>query len=137
MFDGIDFNPGNTQALSFAPSCNGLGGTASPLRLHGALDGEAADGLREMIVALGDFADHDVVLDMSAVGFLDGSGIGMIATLYRRLTKRGLTLSIVGACGQPAHLLRDLGLRRLMGEPRRRPWASWARRTPTLDLAIS
>lgn len=110
---------------------------AAPVRLHGALDGDSVRVLRDMIVALGDFAEHDVVLDLSGVSLLDGSGIGMIASLHRRLRQRGLSLSLVGACGQPADLLRDLGLGRLIGAARRPAWSLWGQRAPAPCLAMS
>lgn len=110
---------------------------AAPVRLHGALDGDTVRTLRDMIVALGDFADHDVVLDLSGVSRLDGSGIGMIATLHRRLRQRGLSLTLVGVCGQPADLLRGLGLHRLIRAARRPAWSFQGQRAPAPCLAMS
>lgn len=120
MFDGIYLGSDHQAIL---PSDGASAGFPSAqVRLHGALDGDGVTMLRDMIVTLGEFAERDVTLDISSVRFLDGAGIGLIAGLYRRLRQRGLRLTIAGASGQPAALLRDLGLGRLLGGSRRAKW---------------
>ncbi len=98
--------------------------TIGETRLHlaGMLDGEAAAALRGPFEALAAGARGDVVLDLSAVTFLDGAGLGALAYLHRRLGRR---LRLEGATGQPRALLRDLGLGRLIEPPARPRGGAW------------
>lgn len=56
----------------------------------------------------------NVNLDLSATTFIDPSGIGALAFLYKRLLARGLQLSLVGVHGQPLQLLGKLRLLALL-----------------------
>lgn len=56
----------------------------------------------------------DVIIDMSAVEFLDSSGVGAIVFLFKRLTAAGKSLCIRGAKGQPLQLLTFLRLNELL-----------------------
>lgn len=51
---------------------------------------------------------ESVSLDLSDVSFLDSSGIGAIVFLFKRLKAKGSELTLSGANGQPAELLRLL-----------------------------
>jgi anti-anti-sigma factor len=55
-------------------------------------------------------AREDVVLDMSAVQFLDSQAVGAIVALMHRLKVKGLNLKIKGLSGQPRQLLFNLHL---------------------------
>ncbi len=131
MFDGIGGSSGNTEwAASNQPS--GAGTAQSPLKLRGALDADGVRLLRDRFVALAETAAHDVVVDFTNVGFLDGAGVGAIAFLVRRLAARRMTLRIAGAAGQPLQMLRDLGLAEILANgrtmrpgPRARILPSW------------
>lgn len=90
-----------------------------------ALDAEGAAALRPTLEALARAEVRRVVLDLSRVERLDGSGIGAIAFLRKRLLAAGQALEVVGAHGQPLALLRSLGLASLFGlEAARRPFWS-------------
>ena len=52
--------------------------------------------------------NHDVILDMGSVSFLDSSGIGVIVFLYKRLKARGRALEIINVQGQPRDLMELL-----------------------------
>ncbi|NRB39068.1 MAG: STAS domain-containing protein [Pseudomonadales bacterium] len=54
--------------------------------------------------------NKDVVVDISAVHFIDSSGIGVLVFLYKRLVAKGGSLCIVGLSGQPLELFRMLHL---------------------------
>ena len=73
-----------------------------------------------------------VVLDLSKVEQMDGSGIGAIAYLRKRLMAAGRSLDVAGVHGQPLALLRQLGLARSFGltEERRPFWANLLRPLP-------
>lgn len=98
MFDGI-FCESNTVRLA----------------LCGSVDGASAPDLVEWMEAVIRQGSTDVVLDLSRVSLLDGSAIGAISFLFRRLTAQGRKLAVEGASGQPLRLLRDLGIATLLG----------------------
>jgi anti-anti-sigma factor len=91
------------------------------LHLAGALDAEGASALRPGFESLGQEARQDVVLDLTDVGYLDGSGIGAMAYLFKRLAANGRRLRLQGARGQPLATLRALGLGRVFGLDAREP----------------
>ena len=99
MFDGVDGSggpAGEAAAGNPAAVLGGNGSAESPLRLCGALDGDAALRLRDHLAALSVSAEHDVIVDLEAVGFMDGAGVGALSFLFRRLATRRLRLAIVG-----------------------------------------
>ena len=58
--------------------------------LEGELDQHAADAVRgELDDLLADQAIHTLIMDMSAVGFMDSSGIGVVLGRYRIIAQRG------------------------------------------------
>ena len=75
----------------------------------------------------------------AAVGHLDGSGIGAIAFLRKRLLAAGQSLDVSGAHGQPLSLLRQLGLARSFGlsEEQRPFWANLLRPLPGMGWGVT
>ena len=74
---------------------------------------------------------NDVTIDMSAVELLDGSGLGALAFIYKRLRSAGCQVKLINVRGQPLSVLEKLGvagilLANLNGAPPR---------TRTADLA--
>jgi len=142
MFDGIDISAGSGGGAG-RPSdradhalCFGSGTEASPLRIAGVLDADAARRLRERFSDLARTAQHDVVIDLSGVGYLDGAGLGALSFLFRHLATRRRRLAIVGANGQPLGLLKELGLAKTLGvAQRRRPVRLFGRAPLQADRA--
>jgi anti-anti-sigma factor len=105
------------------------------LHLRGGLDSEASRDMRDSLTALAAVDAREVVIDLSHVTFIDGSGIGAISFLFKRLAARGRRLTLAGVSGQPLAMLRHLGLARPLGvgagEVRRSfpffPRLAWAR----------
>ncbi len=104
------------------------------LHLRGGLDGEASRAMRDGLCALAEVDAREVVIDLSNVTHLDGSGVGAISFVFKRLAARGRRLTLAGVAGQPLAMLRHLGLARALGleEERRRfslslPGFAWAR----------
>ena len=85
------------------------------LHLKGGLDSEASRTMRDSLVALAAVEARDVVIDLSHVTFIDGSGVGALSFLFKRLTARGRRLSLTGVSGQPLAMLRHLGLAKTLG----------------------
>lgn len=104
------------------------------LHLRGGLDGSASRAMHEGLCALAAVEAREVVIDLSNVTHLDGSGVGAISFLFKRLGARGRRLTVSGVAGQPLAMLRHLGLAGPLGleQPRRRfafalPGFAWAR----------
>ena len=89
-------------------------GSTRILRLSGDLCGEGVAGLRTRLAAAVAQPTHDITADLSDVTRIDGSGIGALAFLHRRLAAAGRKLGVAGAIGQPRDCLQDLGLARLL-----------------------
>ena len=102
------------------------------LTLRGILDGEGTLAVRSELEAIAASSHSDVVLDLSRVTYMDGSAIAAIRFIFKRMIAKGQRLEITGADGQPAALLREMGLGRLFALPNkvaRRPLLSrpgWA-----------
>lgn len=96
--------------LAFASAPN-----EARLNLWGRFDAERVVALRPALEALAATPARRVVLDISAVAMIDGSGLGAIAFLFKRLVASGRKLVLTGASGQPLTLLTELGLGDLLG----------------------
>lgn len=65
--------------------------------LRGDLDLKTANPLRDALDKLIDrYRDRNLLLDLSEVGFVDSSGLGVILGRYRRLTGEGRTITLTG-----------------------------------------
>lgn len=65
--------------------------------LSGDVDGESVDVLRLVLGSAG--PGQGVVIDLSAVTFLDSDGIGAIVGAVRRLNERGARAAVI--CSRP------------------------------------
>ncbi len=82
-----------------------------------------AAGVKDNIAVFNNLAalNEDLTIDMSAVAQLDGSGLGALVFLYKRLRSQGHNVSVINVAGQPLSLLRTLGIARvLIGKPSER-----------------
>jgi anti-anti-sigma factor len=77
-----------------APSGDIVASSVADLRL--ALRGLCADGVREL------------VLDLSQVGLVDSSGLGLLIATHNSLSKAGGTLAVVGASDDLLGLFRTM-----------------------------
>ena len=80
--------------------------------VQGDFDAIAVQELRPKLNELADHAAGDLVLDLTGVTFMDSSGIGAIAFLYKRLAARNRGISIRGLSGQPREVFAHLGMDR-------------------------
>ena len=73
------------------------------------MDAATMAAMKPMIEELAD-SQSDICFDLSAVNFLDLSGVGGIVYVFKRLRERSLGVSLVNVSGQPLRLLRQLKL---------------------------
>lgn len=90
------------------------GGTIR-LVLRGPIEAVQAEALRSALEAAAALPSGDVILDFTGVSLIDGSGVGAIAFLFKRMHAQGRRLIVEGAGGQPLALLRGLGVAGLLG----------------------
>ena len=76
-----------------------------------AREGEL-EALNEAYVA---GASVDVVIDLAGVTFMDSSGLGFVARLYREAKERGGTVTVTNPRGQVDRLMRITGVDLLVG----------------------
>ena len=87
------------------------------IHLKGDLDHHSAESLRqEMDRLLCDLSVHRVVLDLSGLGFMDSSGIGMVIGRYKTMAARGGAVFACGLHPPVDRLFRMAGLHRIIGE---------------------
>ena len=85
------------------------------LRPQGALDADAVARMRGTLETAAGTAAPRVILDLSLVSRIDGSGLGAIAYLFKRLVARGRRLELTGARGETLATLSALGLLGTLG----------------------
>lgn len=81
------------------------------VKLSGDLDHSTAAQIREELDGL--IADPGVrrlVIDMSGLGFMDSSGIGMVLGRYKAMARRGGSVAVRPGCAQVDRLLELSGL---------------------------
>ena len=76
--------------------------------LEGEFDALAVVDVRPMLEGILADSDCNVVVDFSAVDFLDSSGIGCLVFLFKRLYAGKRTLTLQGLRDQPERLIQSL-----------------------------
>ena len=74
-------------------------GTTRIIRMEGSCDLATAPRLRQTLQPLVPPEVNEVVLDVSALEFIDSTGLGVVLGAMRRLREGGGTLRIAGANG--------------------------------------
>lgn len=78
--------------------------------LHGSLDVATSPSLRAALMEAADHPDHQFVVDLCSLEFLDSTGLGALIGAHRRACERGGSLRLVVDEGQILRLLRITGL---------------------------
>jgi anti-sigma B factor antagonist len=78
------------------------------LSVEGELDLYTATELRDAVLALGDDGHARMIIDLSAVPFMDSSGLGAIVGCLKRLREAGGDLALVTLPGSPPSKLLSL-----------------------------
>jgi anti-sigma B factor antagonist len=88
-------------------------GAQAAVALHGDLDIEAAPELRALLTELLEAGVTALVIDVSDLEFMDSSGLGVLVSSHRRLSRYGGKLRVVGANHAVARVIEVTGLDRV------------------------
>jgi anti-sigma B factor antagonist len=87
------------------------------IELIGDIDAHLVARVRDLLTLL-PARDTDLTVDVSRVRFIDASGLGILATLYRRVSEAGGQLNLIGAAPSLRRILQVTDLSYLLaGEP--------------------
>ena len=70
-------------------------GSACLVTLTGEVDVYTAPELRKRLIEAVDTGSGSLVVDMSAVDFIDSSGLGVLVSILKRVSEQGQTMTIV------------------------------------------
>lgn len=83
--------------------------------LAGELDHHQVKGLmQELDAKLDEVLPQMLLVDGSALTFMDSSGIAVLLRLWRRMQELGGQIQLTGLPEQPARVLRAAGIQRLI-----------------------
>jgi anti-sigma B factor antagonist len=88
-------------------------GTWSVVRVAGELDLHTSPQLRDQVLPLIEEPPIRIALDLTDVGFMDSSSLGMLVTCLKRVRERDGRLVLVGVSGSPMRVLTLTGLDRV------------------------
>ena len=78
--------------------------------LGGSLDIATSPSLRATLMEAADRNDHEIVVDLSQLEFLDSTGLGALIGAHKRAAEHGGSVRLVAHEGQILRLLRITGL---------------------------
>lgn len=85
----------------------------SVVGVAGELDLHTSPQLRDHVLSLIGDRPVRLALDLTDVGFLDSSSLGMLVTLLKRIRERGGDLHLIGVAGSPMKVFTLTGLDRV------------------------
>lgn len=74
----------------------------------------AADARAALDAVLDRYPDRDLLVDLSAVGFIDSTGLGVLLGRYRRLAAAGRAMHLEGVRPAVSAVLTVAGVRQIM-----------------------
>jgi anti-sigma B factor antagonist len=89
---------------------SGADGKAQIFVLHGSLDVATSPAARAALLDAAERGQHEIVVDLTRVEFLDSTGLGALIGAQRRAKEHGGQVRLVVADGQILRLLRITGL---------------------------
>jgi anti-sigma B factor antagonist len=92
---------------------NGSSGPWTVVRVAGELDLHTSPQLRDHVLGLIGEPPVRLALDLSEVGFMDSSSLGMLVTCLKRIRERDGRLMLIGVTGSPAKVFTLTGLDRV------------------------
>ncbi len=100
----------NVMEVSFKVASNSL-----VVKIRGEIDAESAEELRRRIDIEYDCTTvKDMLFDLSEVGFMDSSGIGLIIGRYKRVAALGGVVKLTGADKTVKRIIELSGLGRIV-----------------------
>jgi anti-sigma B factor antagonist len=78
--------------------------------LGGTLDIATSPTLRAALLEAADRANHEIVVDLTQLEFLDSTGLGALIGAHKRAAEHGGSVRLVAHEGQILRLLRITGL---------------------------
>ncbi len=78
--------------------------------LGGSLDIATSPTLRAALMEAAERDDHEIVVDLSHLAFLDSTGLGALIGAHKRAAEHGGSVRLVAQEGQILRLLRITGL---------------------------
>ena len=85
-------------------------GEALIFTLHGTLDVATSPSVRAALLEAADDGKHEIIVDLSAVEFLDSTGLGALIGAHRRALEKGGRVRLVCTDGPIQRLLNITGL---------------------------
>lgn len=98
--------------MSSSPTVRRVG-DVPVVEVGGDLDVQTGPALREALYRLAAEQEREVVLDLSGVGFLDSSGLGVLVGALKRLRAHDGTLRLAGCQQAVTDVLSLTGLNRV------------------------
>ena len=85
------------------------------ISLSGDIDHHRVKGLlQELDREIDEVLPRSLIVDFSAVPFMDSSGVAVMLRLWRRMEALGGEISVTGLSEQPARVFQAAGLSRLI-----------------------
>lgn len=85
-------------------------GNVALFALGGSLDIATSPTLRAALIEAADRNEHEIVVDLVHLEFLDSTGLGALIGAHKRASENGGSVRLVAAEGQILRLLRITGL---------------------------
>jgi anti-sigma B factor antagonist len=85
-------------------------GNTLVLSLHGNLDAMTAAQLKQEVVAIAESGRTKVVVDLSTLGLVDSTGVGVLISLFKRVRAQNGHVFFAGLKAQPKEVFRLLRL---------------------------
>ncbi|MFS8867862.1 STAS domain-containing protein [Synechococcus sp. H65.1] len=82
--------------------------------LEGRFDARAASEVRQLLQQVLDFGYHNLLIDMSAVTFMDSSGLGVLISALRKCRAAGGNLSLCCVPESVALVLRLTSMEKVL-----------------------
>jgi anti-sigma B factor antagonist len=92
---------------------NSEAGAWTVVRVAGELDLHTSPQLRDHVLGMVGGPPIRVALDLSEVGFMDSSSLGILITCLKRVRERDGRMVLVGVTGSPMKVLTLTGLDRV------------------------
>ena len=83
------------------------------VKLMGRLDASCASELKDKVLSMIDEKKNNILIDLGGIDFIDSSGLGMLVTCLRSVTKAGGLLKITSLQENPKNLFQTTRLDRV------------------------